>query len=265
MSYVVYKTGPCGERAMDAQQAEACHELYWPTVRLGTFGQVEHRQPGLRRPGRSTGKSLGQVAAFAPQPTCRKCRPRLPAYRIGQPGPFGADASDASLPTAPLGVLAVGSVVLLPAGSVVVGPGGDRIADALRLVEPASFRIGKSVDVMAVGQAEPSWSPTSANVVFNKDVAAQAVDPIVAEPVASPGSTFTANPGMSATVLADVQFAIVSAVAGSDTRFAAIMPATPGGDHRALNRAGMIIAVASAITVVGLFAATLSLGKPKGA
>lgn len=258
MAYVVYETGPCGERAMDAQQAEACGKPYWPTVRLGTFGQMQQR-PGLRRPSRPAGKALGQIEAFPPKPTCRKCHARLPAYRIGQPGPFG----DVSIPTAPLGVLAAGSIVRLPAGSIVVGPGGDRTANALRLTEPASFRIGKSVDVTAVGQGEASWFPASTNVVFNKDVAAQAVDPIVAEPVASPGSTFTANPGMNATVLADVQFTVVSATEGSDSRFAAIMPAA--GDRRALNRAGMIIAVASAITVVGLFAATLSLGKPKGA
>ena len=71
MAYAVYEDYP---EIIDAQQAERIDKLYWPTVRLGTFGALPEKPP------------------------CRKCASRKfqvgldrPRYRIGQPGPFGAD------------------------------------------------------------------------------------------------------------------------------------------------------------------------------
>lgn len=235
MTYAVYQDYP---EVIDAQQAERLHQQFWPTVRLGTFGEV---------------------AAPTASQACPRCSLRRPHYRIGQPGPFGAD--DAPL-EAPLGVLANGSIILLPAGAVVIGPGGDVNADALGLQQPTQFKIGKSVDVKLVGQSDPGWVPQSTNVAFDKYVAAVAVDPVVAEPLVSPGSSFEAAPGMHATIPLSAVFSIVVAERGSDARFAALS-ALPGTGRAAVSRVGMIVAVASAIAVVGLFAATLTLGKEK--
>jgi len=232
MAFVVFEDYP---EIIDAQQAERLGKPFWPTVRLGTFGAVD----------------------TPAKPPCRKCAARKfqvgldrPAYRIGQPGPFGA------APTTSIGTLANGSIVLLATGEQVAGPNGD----PLRLLQPVQFKIGKSLDA-ATGSG--AWTPASTDVSFNKDAVVIAVDPVVTEPVASPGSSFSAQPGMAATIPAGTPFLVTFAETGSDARFAALTTMPVGADRRALNRVGTIIAVASAITVVGLFAATISLGKSK--
>jgi hypothetical protein len=96
--------------------------------------------------------------------------------------------------------------------------------------------------------------------MFDKDVVITALDPVVGVPVPGEGGTFSANAGWHGTLPAGVEFAVASAARGSDARFAAV--ASSSGFWTTA-KIGWTVAVASAIVVAGLFAATLTLGKPR--
>lgn len=234
--YVVYEDVP---GIKHEQQAERVGALFWPTVRTGTLGQIERPSRPAMRP-MTRGKQLRGFGTLrrntAPCPTCRM--------------PFG----DIEIERHAAGSLGVGSVVVLGAGSTVIGPTGDR----LQLNTAVRFRMTKAVEVEVVGESLESWAPAHASVAFTKDAAVEAIDPVDATPIDA-GGMFSAQPGFKATIQAGMLFAVESAGAGSTGTVAAV-PAV-FSDRRALHRVGMIIAIASAITVVGLFAATLSLGE----
>ena len=217
---------------------------------------------------------MGAYVVFEDDPTVHSAqqaiesgRPYWPTVRTGHFGcmacGLGAEG-DAALPDVtpgpkPLGPLGVGSVVQLPAGALVRGleaAGGG----TLQLTAPCRFQIGKAV--MASSTAA-TWEPSHTDVLFDKDVLVTAIDAIQAVPVPG-GGTFSANPGWHGVVPAGVEFAVVSAGAGSDPRFAAVaLPLPVASDSRSLLRLGVIVTIATAIVAAGLFAATLMLGRKK--
>lgn len=235
MSYVIYRDFP-GVRT--AQRAERAGGLFWPTVRMGTLGQVRRPGPPRYRQEKSPTRGLGVLRRNATP--CGTC-----GLSFGeQPAP----------PRSDLGSLAAGSVVVLPAGSILKDVNGVEFS----LNAPVRFSTLKSVDVEIVGVGAPSagWTPAQGSVACKKDVQVVALDPVSATPVVS-GGEFAANPGFKAIVPKGVLFAVETAAEGST------LASAPVSNRASSSRVGMIIAVASAIVVVGLFAATLSLGKPK--
>lgn len=167
-------------------------------------------------------------------------------------GAFGGEGD----PTPkPLGILGTGSAVLLPAGAVVKPTVGSNI----QLTALCRFSIGKAT---ASFSNAADWAPSHTDVMFDKDVAITALDPIVGVPVPGAGGTFSANAGWHGTLPAGGEFTVVSAAGGSDARFAAV--AGPSAARFwTPTRVGMAVAIASAIVVAGLFAATLTLGKSR--
>lgn len=173
-----------------------------------------------------------------------------PFWPLVRQGHFGAEGGDSSDPK-PLGILGVGTIVSLPSGALVQGTTGGM----LHLVAPCRFQVGKATASYSNAAA---WEPSHTDVMFDKDVSVTALDPISAVPVPG-GGTFNANAGWHGLIPAGVEFSVAMAGVGSDPRFAQVMPAV--ASRWSPVKIGLIIAGASAIVVVGLFAATLTLGK----